>query len=52
MSLGDNPRLVNDAYRNRAFVPSGAQINSHGAISSGRFYEPSSVLSLGAPLAE
>jgi hypothetical protein len=52
MSLGDNPRLVNDAYRNRPFVPSGAQINAHGAISSGRFYEPSSVLSIGAPLAE
>jgi hypothetical protein len=44
--------LVSDAVRYRPFIPSGPQIHSHGAFSSGRFYEPSSGLSLGAPLAE
>jgi hypothetical protein len=51
MSLGDNPRLVNDAYRNRPFLSS-LQVHSHGAFASGRYYEPSSVLSNGAPLAQ
>lgn len=52
MAVGDNPRLMADAFRNRPFIPSGPQIHSHGAYSSGRFYEPSSPLSVGPPLAE
>jgi hypothetical protein len=52
VSIGDNPRLLSECCRNRPFIPSGPQARSHGAYASGRFYEPSSVLSAETPLAE
>jgi hypothetical protein len=52
MGLGDNPRLIADAHRNLPFIPSGPQVHSHGAYASGRFYEPSPVVSVGPPLAQ
>jgi len=52
MSMGDNPRLMADAYHNRPFIPAGPQIHSHGAYASGRFYDPSPIHSVGPPLAD
>jgi hypothetical protein len=51
-AVGDNPRLMADAYHNKPFIPSGPQIHAHGAYATGHFYEPSSGLSVGAPLAD